>query len=301
LASPIVTGGLYTVQLGTGSDGNTLLSDCNRPTPAGSAVSFTASDTVSAAFQTQILYGCDKDTVTFSHDGQHNVSQWTWTVNGSAAGNAQTLSQIFSAASQNQVQLVVSNGVCDDTYSERIVLDNKVVVGFTIPESVCPEDTLTFKNTSTGHVDNWQWTFGNGNTSTLKDPPAQIYPLTGTETMYPVTLTISNNLGCQATLTQSIKVLSGCIIAVPSAFTPNGDGLNDYLFPLNALKAENLHFRVYNRWGQLVYLSTDWRQKWDGTINGVKQGTGVYIWMLDFTHKDTKQKYSLKGTTTLIR
>jgi len=301
LASPIVTSGLYTVQLGTGSDGNTLLSDCNRPTPAGASVSFTASDTVSAAFQTQILYGCDKDTVTFSHDGQHNVDQWTWTVNGSSAGNAQTISQIFSATSQNQVQLFVSNGVCDDTYSESIVLDNKVVVGFTMPESVCPEDTVTFKNTSTGHVDNWQWVFGNGNTSTLKDPPAQIYPLTGTETLYPVTLTISNNLGCQSTLTQSIKVLSGCIIAVPSAFTPNGDGLNDYLYPLNALKAENLRFRVFNRWGQLVFLSTDWRQKWDGTINGVKQGTGVYIWMLEFTHKDTKQKYSLKGTTTLIR
>src|SRR6185369_15472165 len=113
----------------------------------------------SAEFQTQIKYSCDQDTITFLHDGQHNVNQWTWTVNGSAAGNGQTLTKIFSAASQNQVQLIVSNGVCSDTYTTSINLNNKVAVGFTFPESACPEDTVLFKNTSTGQVDNWQWLF----------------------------------------------------------------------------------------------------------------------------------------------
>jgi len=301
LASPIVSGGLYTVQLVNGNDGNTLLSDCNRPTPVGSSLNFTASDTVSAEFQTQTRYGCEQDTVTFSHDGQHNVNQWTWTVNGAAAGNTQTFTKVFSAASQNQVQLVVSNGVCNDTYSAPVVLNNKVVVGFTLPESVCPEDTVVFKNTSAGGIDFWQWTFGNGNTSNEQNPPAQVYPLTGTETLYTVSLTAGNNNGCQASAIQTLKVLSACIIAVPSAFTPNNDGLNDYLYPLNALKAENLDFKVFNRWGQLIFHSANWQQKWDGKVGGVMQGTGVYIWMLNFTHKDTKQKYSLKGTTTLIR
>jgi gliding motility-associated-like protein len=198
------------------------------------------------------------------------------------------------------VQLVVSNGVCSDTYSAPVVLNNKVTVSFDVPESACPEDTVLFKNKSTGQIDNWQWTFGNGNTSTVQNPPAQIYPLTGTETLYTVSLTASNT-GCQATTTETLKVLSACIIAVPSAFTPNSDGLNDYLYPLNAIKAENLDFKVFNRWGQLIFHSKDWRQKWDGRVNGIMQATGVYIWMLDFTHKDTRQKYSMRGTTTLIR
>ena len=135
----------------------------------------------------------------------------------------------------------------------------------------------------------------------MQTPPKQIYPLTGTETSYPVTLEISNNNGCRASAAKTVKVLSGCIIAVPTAFTPNNDGKNDYLYPLNALKAENLDFKVFNRWGQLVFHSKDWMKKWDGKINGVLQGTDVYIWTLDFTHRDTKQKYSLKGTTALIR
>jgi gliding motility-associated-like protein len=300
LSSPVVVGGNYQLRLVTGSDGNTLLSDCNRPTPP-SSLPFIASDTVSARFQYQIQYDCQTDVITFSHNGQHNVNQWAWTVNGTTGSTSQTFTQSFSASSQNSVQLVVTNGVCSATYSTSIVLNNKVTVAFELPESVCPEDTVTFINKSSGGIDFWQWTFGNGNTSNIQNPPAQIYPLTGIETLYSVSLTAGNNLGCQATATETLKVLSACIIAVPSAFTPNNDGKNDYLYPLNAIKAENMNFRVFNRWGQLVFYSKDWRQKWDGRINGIMQATGVYIWMLDFTHKDTKQKYSMKGTTTLIR
>ncbi|MFI5130227.1 MAG: gliding motility-associated C-terminal domain-containing protein [Chitinophagales bacterium] len=301
LASPIVTAGSYQVRLVNGSDGNTLLSDCNRQTPVGSFINFNASDTVSAEFQYQIQYDCETDVITFSHDGQHSVNQWTWTVNGASAGTAQTITQSFSAASQNQVQLIVSNGVCNDTYSTSIVLNNKVTVDFDLPESVCPEDTVIFRNLSTGQIDSWQWTFGNGNTSTVQSPPAQIYPITGTETLYTVSLTAGSNNGCSATATKTLKVLSACIIAVPSAFTPNNDGKNDYLYPLNALKAENLDFKIFNRWGQLMFHSKDWRKQWDGRTGGIMQATGVYVWMLYFTHKDTRKKYSMKGTTTLIR
>ncbi|TMI74227.1 MAG: T9SS type B sorting domain-containing protein [Bacteroidetes bacterium] len=301
LASPIVVGGNYQLRLVTGSDGNTLLSDCNRETLVNSTLNFITSDTVSAEFQYQVQYDCQTDVITFAHDGQHNVNQWTWTVNGTAAGTTQTITRSFSAFSQNQVQLVVSNGMCNDTYTASVNLDNKVTVEFDLPESVCPGDSVLFINRTKGHVDSWQWDFGNSNTSTVKDPPMQVYPTTGTETLYPISLTAANNLGCQASATRTLRVLSSCIIAVPSAFTPNNDGLNDYLFPLNALKAENLDFKVFNRWGQLIFHSRDWRQKWDGTVGGIKQGTGVYIWMLDFTDKDTHKKFSMKGMSTLIR
>jgi gliding motility-associated-like protein len=96
-------------------------------------------------------------------------------------------------------------------------------------------------------------------------------------------------------------VLDNCFIAVPTGFTPNGDGLNDYLYPNNALKAINLDFKVYNRWGQLVFGSHDWQQKWDGKIGGIPQAPGVYVWYLRYTHRDTGKKIFQKGTTTLIR
>jgi gliding motility-associated-like protein len=300
LASPVVTAGTYQLQLVAGSDGNTLLSECYRQTPVA-VLSFVTADTVSAAFQHLIHYDCETDVIDFSHDGQHNVNQWTWTINGAAASTSQAFNQSFSASSQNMVQLLVSNGICSDTYSENIVLNNKVTAAFKGPDMVCPEDTAAFTDNSTGQVDNWQWTFGNGTTSLLQHPPAQVYPLTGTEMLYTVSLTVSNNNGCRTTATKTVKVFSSCIIAVPTAFTPNNDGLNDFFFPLNAFKAENLDFKVFNRWGQLVFHSRDWTQKWDGRINGIAQATNVYVWMLNYTHRDTKVRYSLRGTTTLIR
>src|SRR4029078_312185 len=108
-------------------------------------------------------------------------------------------------------------------------------------------------------------------------------------------------LNCRDTAIHTIKVLGSCYIAVPSAFTPNGDGLNDWLYPLNALKADDLHFSVYNRLRQLVFATKDWTRKWDGKIKGILQDTGIYAWVLTFTQHDTKEKIFMKGTTLLLR
>ncbi len=106
--------------------------------------------------------------------------------------------------------------------------------------------------------------------------------------------------GCTDTAYHFLQVAANCYIAVPSAFTPNGDGLNDYLYPLNAYKATDLLFSVYNRYGQPLFITRDWTRKWDGTVGGKEQGAGVYVWVLDYTDASRK-KISLRGTTVLIR
>src|SRR4030095_11509525 len=89
-------------------------------------------------------------------------------------------------------------------------------------------------------------------------------------------------------------------ISVPNAFTPNGDGRNDWLYPLNIYHVTDFEFRVYNRLGQLVFETRDPAKKWDGTINGRLQGTGTYIWMLNYTD-ESGNKSSSRGSTVLIR
>jgi gliding motility-associated-like protein len=95
-------------------------------------------------------------------------------------------------------------------------------------------------------------------------------------------------------------VVNNCYIAVPSAFTPNHDGLNDYLYPLNAYKATNLNFIVYDRLGRILFETKDWTKKWDGTVAGMTQPAGTYVWILNYTDENNI-KVSLKGTTVLIR
>lgn len=301
LSSPITTAGNYQISLVAGFDGNTLLDECGSALPAGS-LSFAIKAAVSADFTYTIRASCKEDTLYFLHNGNNGVNSWDWRFDNVQAPNVPSHVQIYPATGEHTVRLIVTNGMCSDTSVQVIKLDNKVVAAFDGPDIICPTDTVRFVNKTTGTVDEWRWSFGNGFTSNLHSPQIQQYPINNRETFYTVKLVAaSTTMNCKDSSVRRIQVLGSCYIAVPTAFTPNGDGLNDYLHPANALKAENLVFRVFNRLGQLVFETRDWTRKWDGRINGVTQQTGVYAWMLSFTHRDTRQKVFMKGTTVLIR
>jgi len=301
--TPVYTKGTYQLTLKAGSDGTILIDECGQQTPIQS-LSFSTADTVSAEFTYTSKLGCRSDTLNFLHDGAHNVNEWNWAFNSSGTANTQNATVIFSASSgANIIRLNVSNGVCNDSASTTVNLKNEVKAGFEMPTVICPEDLLSFINTSTGQVDSWLWKFDVAGLSALKDPPPIPLPANNNrEIYYSVKLIATNNLlNCSDSIKKTVRVFNNCYIAVPTAFTPNGDGLNDFLRPNNAIKADNLEFKVYNRWGQLVFASHNWQERWDGKINGVPQGTGVYVWFLSYTHHDSGQKIFQKGTTTLIR
>jgi gliding motility-associated-like protein len=200
------------------------------------------------------------------------------------------------------VDVTTSDG-CSDTAKATIKVLNNVPVKaiFSGTQYLCkPTDTATFTDMSTGNISSWLWNFGNGQTSIEQNPPSEFYFLSDNNSTYTVSLKIADTSGCTDSAYHILKVEGNCYIAVPSAFTPNGDGLNDYLYPLNAYKATNLIFRVYNRFGELIFITRDWTKKWDGTKNSMQQPAATYIWMLDYNDAANK-KISLRGTTVLIR
>jgi gliding motility-associated-like protein len=87
---------------------------------------------------------------------------------------------------------------------------------------------------------------------------------------------------------------------VPTAFTPNNDGLNDTIYPVSVGIKRINYFSIFNRWGQLVFKTTADRHGWDGNINGKQQGSGVYVWMVSAVDYLDRAIF-LKGTVTLIR
>jgi gliding motility-associated-like protein len=263
---------------------------------------FNTADTVSALFNYTSQLGCQRDTLNFAHDGTHDVNSWNWIFNTGTPITTQTHTIIWPASSTNTIQLIVSNGVCKDTVNSTVVLDNEVKAIFTMTDFICPEDKLDVLNSSTGQINRWKWNYDIIGTSTLKNPPPFLFPTLNKEAYYTVKLVAYNDaLNCSDSTRKTLTVLDHCFIAVPTAFTPNNDGLNDTFWPHNALKADNLVFKIYNRWGQLLFQSRTWRDKWDGKINGLLQPTGVYVWMLSYTHRDTKKQVFQKGTVTLIR
>jgi gliding motility-associated-like protein len=300
-ASPIYTNGTYNLTLRPGSDGSVLIDECGQETP-NQQLNFTTADTVNADFTYTERLGCQRDTLQFFHNGANQVNQWSWVINGTTSGNQQQYTHIFPATSQNTVLLSVSNGTCIDTSTQRIVLNNEVKASFEMPPVICPEDPLIFTNTSAGTVTSWRWQFDVLGSSVLKDPPPFQWPNNGRESFYTVKLAAFNSiLNCSDSIRKTLRVLNFCRIEVPTGFTPNNDGLNDRFGPYNALKADNYQFQVFNRWGQRLFHSRNWQEKWDGRWNGREQPGGVYVWMLTYNIPGTGELVSRKGTVTLIR
>ncbi|RYD98241.1 MAG: gliding motility-associated C-terminal domain-containing protein [Sphingobacteriales bacterium] len=94
-----------------------------------------------------------------------------------------------------------------------------------------------------------------------------------------------------------------CSVKVPDAFTPNGDGLNDALMPLVApgCNMQAFNFRIYNRFGQLIFTSIRPGQGWDGYFKGRPAETGTYMYYLDYKDAYSGNRVQLKGDITLIR
>jgi gliding motility-associated-like protein len=119
-----------------------------------------------------------------------------------------------------------------------------------------------------------------------------------TEKLY--TIEIVTAAGCVTVDTQLVKVFKEVKFYVPSGFTPNQDGLNDYLKPIPVGIKEFKYFRVYNRWGQLVFDLKNDPKGWNGMINGKLQSTQVVVWMAEGVGINDVI-YKQKGTCVLIR
>lgn len=113
------------------------------------------------------------------------------------------------------------------------------------------------------------------------------------------TATNLSPLGCRVSGTFTVVVLTDAVIAIPSGFTPNGDGLNDYFGPLGKVPGF-FRLQVYNRNGELIFRSSAPEQRWNGRIRGELQPPGVYIYQVEYTDM-LQRTHRQKGTFVLIR
>ncbi len=124
------------------------------------------------------------------------------------------------------------------------------------------------------------------------------------DTEYILTLTSIDN--CSTSDSIFVKVNKRRDVYIPNAFSPNGDGINDY-FSINANKSVSIiqTFRVYNRWGQVLYKAVDFTPNqmssgWDGYFKGEAMNIGVYIWMAEVEYLDGVVEV-LSGNVTVVK
>jgi gliding motility-associated-like protein len=132
------------------------------------------------------------------------------------------------------------------------------------------------------------------------DNPSSFTPAFKGSTDQLYTIELKTASGCVTVDTQLVKTVSHADIYVPTAFTPNGDGLNEFLRPTLMGIKELKYFRIYNRWGQLLFDTRVDGRGWDGTYHGANLPTQVVVWIAEAIGVDGRI-LSKKGTSTLVR
>jgi len=198
-------------------------------------------------------------------------------------------------ASEGTYSLTVSRVNCDATSSIDVIINPAAHLTDVTPDQAMAYGAYVQLNAS--GVQYYTWTPNNG---TLSNP--NIYnPKAAPDTATTYTVFGMNEFGCRDSAKVNITINYDAYGAVPTAFSPNGDGHNDVFRVINQKFVKIIDFSIYNRWGKRVYHNTyDPAAGWDGTFNGVPQDIGVYFYHI-VIETPTRKVLDLKGDLTLIR
>jgi gliding motility-associated-like protein len=145
----------------------------------------------------------------------------------------------------------------------------------------------------------WLQVNGNGDTYTWQDSSYSASYKVEQSGVYTV---VAQN-GCGKDTLQATVNLATCTcqLLLPNAFTPDGNGHNDTFRPLHACEMKDFQMAVYDRYGELVFRSSNPAFGWDGTFGGHKVPPGSFIWMVHYLNTTTKQSVFRKGSVLVIR
>jgi gliding motility-associated-like protein len=192
------------------------------------------------------------------------------------------------------LQVQTNNG-CKDTASVVVNLSPSILADYTPHGGAYHiSEEIAFTNQSTGAT-SYMWNFGDGSSTSTTTDPTHAFGSSGS---YSVTLIASNGLGCVDTVAYVFDVKTSGY-TVPEGFTPNGDGINDGFFVLGG-PFSVYDLRVFNEWGNQIFISNSQSDKWDGTYKGSIQPAGTYVFIFNGKIVDGDD-VKLKGEVNLIR
>jgi gliding motility-associated-like protein/uncharacterized repeat protein (TIGR01451 family) len=263
------------------------------------------------AFSAENTEGCEPLEVTFFDESYNDISQWQWFFGDVLSGSNNTSAlqnptHVYQNAGTYHVTLNVitvngCHGLATVTNLVNVYPLPVAAFSFYPPFADIENPIITFNNQSSGAV-SWHWEFGDGGFS-LAESPAHRYTGPGN---YSVILIAESSFGCKDTAAVGIIYRDEYTFYIPTAFSPNSDGLNDFFGPVGlGIDMDDYEMHIYDRWGKMIFKTNDVNKNWDGRVSGSNNYAlvGVYTWVIFYTKTADFDKhiYRHTGHVTLMR
>jgi|GEM_PF-725835 len=245
--------------------------------------------------------GCSPLIVEFTNitSGGGNIT-WAFSGGNPSTSNASPVTVLYNAPGQYTVALTVTsaNGCTDtETVQDLIHVQNPPSAGFTIQpvEINITNPTATFIDGSTGSSNIFYYV---GDDGSITPGPDASY-LFSQEGDYKVMQVVTSSAGCADTAYGNLTVVGNTEVFIPSAFTPNLDPINPG-FRILGTGFSDFRMTIFDRWGEILFVSIDENHTWDGTYQGKLMPSGVYVYKIEV--RDSKKSQRIyTGHLNLIR
>ena len=222
--------------------------------------------------------------------------RFLWQVNGQSAGNGQPVFSTSALADGDIVNCIMtSSEACTlpaTSNSISVAIKESPVITLPRQYTINPGAGIQLNPVIAGNVAHIEWTPAIGlNNAYIPDPVAT--PMVTTE----YTIKVRSADGCESEAKTTVIVYRKLLM--PSAFTPNGDGLNDVFRIPAGTTLNRVRFSIFDRWGNIVFQTSDINKGWDGSYKGTPLATGVFVYLI--LGNDSGEDIMAKGTVILVK
>jgi gliding motility-associated-like protein len=192
---------------------------------------------------------------------------------------------------------------CSDTVESTVIVHPNPIADFSIDRTLLTSDdpTITISNLSTVNDTNF-WDFGDDN-QIINNSNTIDYSYPFSEGDYLIELIVSSIYGCLDSTEKLIQIKGDDIYYVPNSFTPDGDEFNNSFLPIftTGFDPSNYEFTIYNRWGEIIFVSKNHLTAWDGTFNNKLCKEGLYSFTIKYKNPDIDRFKIISGHINLLR
>ena len=271
---------------------------CNAPDTFNLPVRI--SPNVKATFRTAAS-GCVPYNASFNNTSLGGTS-FFWDFGDGTNATTSSPTHLYNVPGTYTVKLIATDtSSCNfiDSTTFTITVSGIPTAAFSYTPNPAEENVMTvFTNLSNGAV-RFKWDFGDDESLLTFRQDTTVRHQYNESRLYNACLIATNQFGCPDTTCLPVNAIVKPILDVPNAFTPNNDGVNDRAVVIG-IGISKMTFRIFNRWGKMVFETNNRKQGWDGRFNGKPQPMDVYAYTLEAEFFDGVRTRK-KGDITLLR